>query len=51
MAKLKVPVTPRDHILGPANARVMLVEYSDYECAHCMRIRSSTRCGVISPDN
>ena len=37
MAKLKVPVTQRDHILGPANARVTLVEYGDYECPHCAR--------------
>jgi protein-disulfide isomerase len=35
MSTLKAPVTPRDHISGPANAPVTMVEYGDYECSHC----------------
>jgi protein-disulfide isomerase len=35
MAQLRVPVTPRDHVLGDANASVTVVEYGDYECPHC----------------
>jgi protein-disulfide isomerase len=35
MSTLKVPITPRDHVIGPANAPVTMVEYGDYECPHC----------------
>jgi len=35
MAKLKVPVSPDDHVQGPDNAEATLVEYGDYECHDC----------------
>ena len=47
MAKLKVPVTQRDHSLGPANARITLVEYGDYECPHCARAHSIVGAGAV----
>jgi protein-disulfide isomerase len=35
--QLKPPVSDQDHAQGPADARLTLVEYGDYECPHCGR--------------
>ncbi len=36
-SQLKPPVSDRDHAQGPADAKLTLVEYGDYECPHCGR--------------
>lgn len=34
-ATLTHPIAERDHIQGPTNARIHLVEYGDFECPFC----------------
>jgi protein-disulfide isomerase len=52
--RLAIPIIDQDHIRGPVDAPVTLVEYGDFECPHCgaaypivedvrMRLRDSLR--------
>lgn len=35
------PITSKDHILGDRNAKVVIVEYSDFECPFCKRFHTT----------
>src|SRR6266404_2648424 len=41
-ATLAVPVNERDHVMGPTNAPVTVVNYGDYQCPGCQQRRRST---------
>ena len=32
---LNPPVSKRDHVIGPWNAEIVVVEYGDFECPYC----------------
>jgi protein-disulfide isomerase len=34
---LPIPVNDQDHVLGPLNASVVVVNYGDYECPDCRK--------------
>jgi len=36
-ARLRLPVNEKDHMRGPKNAPIVIVEYGDYQCPHCAR--------------
>jgi protein-disulfide isomerase len=38
MSRLEPPVNPQDHMQGPPDAELVLVEFGDYECPHCKAV-------------
>ncbi len=40
--RLESPITERDHVIGPPDARVTVVTYGDYECPACQSRHRAT---------
>lgn len=41
--RLTPPLSERDHVRGPADSPVTIVEFGDYECPYCGRAENSVR--------
>ena len=46
--KLPIPISENDHIRGPADARITVVKYGDFECPDCHRAHKAIR-SIIRP--
>ncbi len=43
IATLAVPVSAADHVAGPPHARVVVLEYGDFECPTCIAVEPAAR--------
>ena len=50
-SKLTLPIPGRDHIQGPIDAPITLVEYGDYECPYCGQAEVVVRELLVSFDD
>jgi protein-disulfide isomerase len=40
---LTVPLAPVDHVIGPASAPAVVIEYADFECPYCIQAHPATK--------
>ena len=42
-ATLTIPLSPVDHVIGPASAAVTVIEYGDFECPFCVQAHAAVK--------
>lgn len=51
LVTLAAPLSPTDHLVGPAHARIVVLEYADFECPTCIAVEPAVKqLRTVHPD-